>query len=168
MRPSILEEIAPTGTVSLEHDIFPALARQGALLAHRESAYFRDVGSPAALVAANRDLLLAPWPGAAPTPRGESLVLPGATVHPEAHLSGGTVIHPGAVIGPRVHLLSAVVLADAKVEADAQVVRSVIGRRARVGRSAVVSDAALGTAAVVTPYERLVAGTRPPVIRTAH
>lgn len=162
VRPAVLADIAPSGPVSLERDVFPALARRGALLAHRETAYFRDVGSPAALVAANRDLLLDPWPGAAAAPRGESLVLPGATVEPGARLTGGTVVHPGAVVGAGARLESAVVLTDARVEEGATVVRSVLGRRARVGHGARVEDAALGTATVVLPHERLVRGVRPP------
>lgn len=141
----LLRDIAASGPVSLEREVFPALVERRALLAHREAAYFLDVGSPAALVTANRDLLLAPWPGAAETPRGAALVLPGALVHLSAVLTAGTVVHPGAVIGAGAHLESAVVLAGARVDENSHVVRSVIGRDAHVRAGARVSHDVLGT-----------------------
>lgn len=145
VRPQLLDEIPQTDVVSLERDVFPGLAARAALLAHRETAYFLDVGSPAALVTATRDLLLDPWPGSASTPRGAALVLPGADVDPSAEITGGSIVHPGAVIGAGARLESAVVLAGAHVGARATIQRSVIGRGARVEAGAEVIDDALGT-----------------------
>lgn len=162
VRPGLLLDAVPgTGVASLERDVFPWLAERGALLAHREDAYFLDVGSPAALVEATRDLLLAPWPGAAPTPRGEFLALPGADVAPDARLSTGTVVHPGARIGPGARLESAVVLAGARVDEGAEVVRSVVGRHARVGAGSRVVDTALGSGQQVAPHTHLTDTVRP-------
>lgn len=144
VRPEVLADLG-TGPVSLERQVFPRLADRGALLAHREEAYFLDVGSPAALVTATRDLLLSPWPGAAETPTGPALVLPGAEVHPTAELRGGTVVHPGAVIGARALLDSAVVLPGARIGEGAVVRRSVVGRRATVRAGCRTEDDALGT-----------------------
>lgn len=148
VRRRLLDDLPAAGALSLEQEVFPALAGRGALLAHDEAAYFLDVGSPAALVTANRDLLLSPWPGAAPTPRGQALVLPGAVVDPSAELTGGTVVHPRAVIGAGAALESAVVLGGARVDARSRVRRSVIGREAHVTAGARVSDDALGTGEV--------------------
>lgn len=148
VRPRLLDDLPAVGDISLEREVFPPLARRGALLAHDEPAYFLDVGSPAALVTANRDLLLAPWPGAAPTPQGPALVLPGAIVDPSARLSGGTVVHPGAVVGAGAELESSVVLTGAQVDAHARVRRSVIGREAHVTAGTDVRDDALGTGEV--------------------
>lgn len=148
VRPGLLDDLPGTAAVSLEREVFPLLADRGALLAHDETAYFLDVGSPAALVAANRDLLLDPWPGAAPTPRGPALVLPGAVVAPGATLTGGTVVHPGAVIAAGVRLEESVVLPGARVDERATVRRSVLGRDAHVAADAEVTDDALGTGEV--------------------
>ncbi len=164
VRPGLLLDALPgSGVVSLERDVFPVLAERGALLAHREAAYFRDVGSPAALVEATRDLLLDPWPGAAATPRADFLVLPGAVVAPGARLSAGTVVHPGASIALGARLESAVVLAGARVDEDAEVVRSVVGRRARVGAASRVVDTALGSGQQVAPHAHLT-GAAPPEV----
>ncbi len=150
VRPDLVDDLPDTGPVSLEREVFPALATRGALLAHDARAYFLDVGTPAGLVTANRDLLLAPWPGAAPTPQGPALVLAGATVDPSAELTGGTVVHPGALVGAGVTMDSAVVLTGARIDAHARVRRSVIGRGAHVGAGARVCDDALGTGEVRT------------------
>lgn len=160
VRPDLLRELPRSGAVSLERDVFPSLARRRRLIAHREDAYFLDVGSPAALVRANRDLLLDPWRGAAPTPSGEVLVLPGAEVDAGAHLTGGTVVHPGAVVEAGVRLESVLVLPGARVGAGAVVIRSVLGRTSHVGSTAWVTDAALGTGASVVTGERMTGGTR--------
>ena len=148
VRPDLLTDIPGTGTVSLERDVFPGLAERRGLLAHREDAYFLDVGTPTALVTANRDLLLAPWPGAAPTPQGPALVLPGAVVDRGAAVTGGSVVHPGAHVGARSRLDSAVVLPGAHIGAGALVVRSVVGRDAQVRPTARLIDDALGTGEV--------------------
>lgn len=146
VRHELLRDIATSGPASLEREVFPALVTRRALVAHRDDAYFLDVGSPAALVTANRDLLMEPWPGAAATPRGPALVLPGALVHPSAVLTSGTVVHPRAVIGAGVHLESAVIMAGARVDERSRVVRSVIGHDAHVGSGELVTDDALGPA----------------------
>lgn len=145
VRPSLLSHLPVSGAASVERDAFPALAAQGALVAHREDAYFLDVGTPAALVTATRDLLLDPWPGAAPAPLGEALVLDGAEVSPTAALLGGSVVHPGAVVGDGARLDAAIVLEGGQVGAGARVTRSVVGRRARIGAGTTLTDAALGS-----------------------
>ncbi|MEN3123102.1 NDP-sugar synthase [Janibacter sp. LM] len=155
LRREFLDDIASDGEVSLEHEVFPALVDRRALRAYRENAYFLDVGSPAALVTANRDLLFTPWPGAAPTPQGPALVLPGANVDPSAVLSGGTVVHPGAVIAAGARIESALVLDDARIDAHSQVLRSVIGRRAHVGASTRLADCVLGSDVTVAANRNL-------------
>ena len=59
-RRRVVDEI-PTGrAVSVERETFPGLVSGGALVVgHVENAYWRDVGNPAALVAASVDLVLA-------------------------------------------------------------------------------------------------------------
>lgn len=145
VRPGLLDEIPPAGAVSLEREVFPALVADATLVAHREDAYFLDVGTPAALVAANRDLLRAPWPGAAPTPRGEALVIDGARVSPSARLGGGSVVHPGAAVADGALLDGALILPGGRVGAGARVTRSVVGRDAVVPDGRRLTDGVLGS-----------------------
>ncbi len=65
-----------------------------------DSTYWLDLGTPAAFVRGSADLVL----GRAPSPAvpgrcGDRLVLPTASVAPDAKLTGGTVVGAGAVIG---------------------------------------------------------------------
>lgn len=147
VRAALLDELTD-GVLSLEHDVFPGLAARGRLHAYREDAYFLDVGTPAALVRANRDLVLGHGPswllGAPPDPAG-ALVASSADVDAGAVVAGGSVVHAGASVGPRARLEAAVVLPGADIAADALVLRSVIGRGARVGPGARVVDTAIGT-----------------------
>ncbi|WP_346007198.1 NDP-sugar synthase [Janibacter terrae] len=147
VRAALLEVLA-AGVLSLEHEVFPALAARDALHAYREEAYFLDVGTPAALVRANRDLVLGDGPSWLLRDGSDThgaLVAADADVDPSSTVAGGSVVHPRASIGPGASLEAAVVLPGATVAAGAVVIRSVIGRDARVGPGAQVVDAALGT-----------------------
>ena len=65
-RRRVVDGIPAGRVVSVERETFPGLVADGALVVgYVENAYWRDVGTPAALVAASRDLVL----GAAPSPR---------------------------------------------------------------------------------------------------
>ncbi len=165
VRPALLEVIPPDGAVSLEREVFPRLVDDAALVAHPADGYFLDVGSPDALVAANRDLVLGRSPGA-PAAKGdpgpERLLLPGARLDPTAVVRDGSVVHPGAVVGAGAEVVGSVVLAGARIGAGARVVGSVIGRDSRVGAGSILTGCALGTGTVIDPAERLDRVLRPP------
>src|SRR5207302_2424553 len=93
-RRSVLDEIPRRKVVSVERETFPALLETGALLVgFVDDAYWIDVGTPEALVAASRDLVLGRLVSPAlPGQPGESLVLPGAVVDAAAVVTGGTVV----------------------------------------------------------------------------
>ncbi|MFC8928698.1 NDP-sugar synthase, partial [Streptomyces albidoflavus] len=100
-RRSVIDTI-PTGRpVSVERETFPGLLEGGAHLQGMvDSTYWLDLGTPQAFVRGSADLVLgrAPSP-AVPGRRGESLVLDGARVAPDAKLSEGTVVGGGAPRG---------------------------------------------------------------------
>lgn len=159
VRGRLVERLPGEGVVSLERDVFPALVERSSLLAHREDAYFLDVGSPEALVAANRDHVLGRAPGS--RPHGEALILPGAEVSPFARVDDGSVIHPGAVLAPGAGVSGSLVLPGAHVGRDATVRACVLGRSVRVGAAAHLDGCALGTGETVAPGARLEHVTRP-------
>lgn len=161
VRRALLEVIPDGVRLSLEREVFPRVAAEMGLVAHLEEAYFLDVGSPAALVAANSDHVLGRSPGGRAVPGGR-LVLPGAEVHPSALVDDGSVVHPGAVIGPGAHVSGSVVLAGARVGVGATVRDSVVGRRAELGEGSALSRSAIGSDERVVPGERLEAALRPP------
>ncbi|MFD8589677.1 sugar phosphate nucleotidyltransferase [Streptomyces sp. NPDC059637] len=153
----------PTGRpVSVERETFPGLLRDGAHLQGMvDSTYWLDLGTPQAFVRGSADLVL----GRAPSPAvpgrcGDSLVLDGADVAPDAKLAGGTVVGPGAVVGAGARIDGSAILDGAVVEPGARIVDSLVGARARIGARTVVRDAVVGDGAVVGADNELRCGVR--------
>ena len=151
-------DLIPAGkVVSVERETFPSLVEEGRLVVgFVDTAYWRDVGTPAALVAASRDLVLGVAESPALTaPKGEFRVLDGASVDPDATLEGGTLVDTGAWIERGAKVSGSVVMSGAVVGEDAVVVDSVVGPSAVVGRSAQLRDVTLGDEATVGAGGRL-------------
>jgi len=162
-RRRLVDEI-PTGRpVSVERETFPGLLETGALVrAWQETAYWRDLGTPATYVRGSCDVVLGLVPGAVQdaSVRGEVLVQAAATVHPSATLGGGTTVGPGASVGARAVVEGSVLHAGAVVEEDAQVRDSVVADSAHIGAGSTVFDAVVGSGAVVGPGNELRSGAR--------
>jgi mannose-1-phosphate guanylyltransferase len=147
----------PTGrVVSVERETFPSLVEEGALVVgYVETAYWRDVGSPQALVAASADVVtgVAPTSAVAPGEGGVRIAL-GADV--QGHVADGTLVLDGARVGGGAEVRGSILMRDARVEADALVRDSVVGPGAVVGAGARLEDVTLGDGATVA------AGAVPP------
>ncbi|CAM3372104.1 NDP-sugar synthase [Nocardioides dubius] len=153
----------PTGReVSVERETFPGLVADGSLVVgFVDSAYWRDVGTPQALVDASVDVVLgvAPTPAVAAAPDGARIAVD-AQVAPEAEVSGGSVVMAGAVIEAGASVLGSVVMTGAVIAADAIVRGSVVGPQARVGKAARVTGATLGDEAVIGDGAEVAEGER--------
>jgi mannose-1-phosphate guanylyltransferase len=156
-RRGVIDEIPPGRGVSVERETFPELVADGRLVVgYVDTAYWRDVGTPAALVAASRDLVL----GVAQSPAvdgapDKARVMEGASIDPSADLDGGTLVETGAWVGPGARVSGSVVMTGAVVSEDAVVVDSVVGPSAVVGRSAHLHEVTLGDEATVAAGGRL-------------
>ncbi|MFD5784830.1 sugar phosphate nucleotidyltransferase [Streptomyces sp. NPDC126933] len=161
-RRSVIDSIPVGRPVSVERETFPDLLAAGAHLQGMvDSTYWLDLGTPQAFVRGSADLVL----GRAPSPAipgrcGERLVLPTASVAPDAKLTGGTVVGAGAVIGGGARIAGSTVLDGAVVEPGAMITDSLIGAGARVGARAVLSGAVIGDGAVVGADNELREGIR--------
>lgn len=156
-RRRVIDRIPPGRAVSVERETFPALVAEGCLVVgYVDTAYWRDVGTPEALVAASRDLVLgAVASPALSAPPGESRVLDGASVDPTAVLDGGTLVDEGAWVGRGAAVTGSIVMSGAVVGEDAVVVDSVVGPSAVVGRSVHLRAVTLGDEATVAAGGRL-------------
>jgi mannose-1-phosphate guanylyltransferase len=161
-RRSVVDSIPAGRPVSVERETFPALLASGArVFAHVDSAYWRDLGTPADFVAGCADLVLGLAPSSAlPGPVGESLVLPGAAVAVDAVLCGGSTIGAGCVVGSGAVVDGAVLFDGASVGAGAVVRRSVVGKSAVVGARSYIEDAVIGDRARIGADVELLAGAR--------
>lgn len=148
-RREVIDAIPPGRVVSVERETFPGLVASGALVvAHVENAYWRDVGSPEALVAASRDLVLGHAPSAALDPPDDGvLVVDGAEV--AGSLDDGSSVLAGASVAGGAVVSGSVVMRGASVGRDAVVRDSVVGPEAVVGAGARLDRVALGDAARV-------------------
>jgi mannose-1-phosphate guanylyltransferase len=132
---------------SIERGLFPALIASGApLFGALTDAYWMDVGTRERYLQATFDLLdgrMAPFSCRAP------FVASGASVSPRARLGRHVVVSEGCTVAEGANVDRSALLAGSVVEADAHVVRSIVGPGARVGRGASVQDAVLAASARV-------------------
>lgn len=161
-RCSVIADI-PTGTaVSVERETFPRLLCGGrVVLGYAEPCYWLDVGTPATLVRASRDLVTGALASAGNSgPPAERLLDPEAHVEPSAQVRRGTSVGPRARIGHGSEVEGSVVMAGAVVGAGARVVDSIVGAGARLGPEVVLVGAVVGDEAVVGERCELGAGAR--------
>lgn len=175
-RRRVVQQIPELRVVSVERETFPGLVRDGALVVgYVENAYWRDVGTPAALVAASRDLVLGtaaspavPPDGAVPEADALARIDGSAQVDPTARVDGGSVVVRDAVVGRDAVITGSVLMAGAVVEAEAHVLDSVVGPGAHVGRGVRIDSVTVGDGAVLqsgtvlAPGERVDCGARLP------
>ncbi|PVC86195.1 NDP-sugar synthase [Streptomyces sp. CS131] len=161
-RRSVIDTIPSGRPVSVERETFPGLLASGAHLQGMvDSTYWLDLGTPAAFVRGSADLVL----GRAPSPAvpgrcGERLVLPTASVAPDAKLTGGTVVGAGAVIGAGARVDGSTVLENATVEPNAVITDSLVGAGAVIGARTVLAGAVIGDGARVGADNELRDGIR--------
>ncbi|MFJ9924006.1 sugar phosphate nucleotidyltransferase [Streptomyces rubiginosohelvolus] len=161
-RRSVIDTIPSGRPVSVERETFPGLLASGAHLQGMvDSTYWLDLGTPGAFVRGSADLVL----GRAPSPAvpgrcGDRLVLPTASVAPDAKLTGGTVVGAGAVIGAGARIEGSTILENAIVEPNAVVTDSLVGAGARIGSRTVLAGAVIGDGAQVGADNELRDGIR--------
>ncbi|MFF3030487.1 sugar phosphate nucleotidyltransferase [Streptomyces rubiginosohelvolus] len=161
-RRSVIDTIPSGRPVSVERETFPGLLASGAHLQGMvDSTYWLDLGTPGAFVRGSADLVL----GRAPSPAvpgrcGDRLVLPTASVAPDAKLTGGTVVGAGAVIGAGARIEGSTILENAIVEPNAVITDSLVGADARIGSRTVLAGAVIGDGAQVGADNELRDGIR--------
>jgi len=133
--PEVLDRIEPSRRVSVEREIFPALATSGSLFAMLDEAYWLDAGTPSAFIQANAYMIARRLQGPnADNPHAESWIHPQSFVDSSSKLLG-SVIDRGCSVGADVLLDNVVLLPGAEVRMGSRVRNSIIGPSAVVGRS---------------------------------
>jgi len=153
LEPSVLDRIEVGRKVSIEREIFPAMAADRQLFAMSGDTYWIDTGTPAKYLQAQMDLLRGV--------RGEPVpgVHPGAVVDPTA-LIARSVCGEGVEVAAGARVRGSVLLPGARIGRDAVVERAVVGPGAEVGEGARVDDlAVLGDDSVVGAGLRVSGGS---------
>jgi mannose-1-phosphate guanylyltransferase len=162
-RRRVVDTIPEGKVVSVERETFPGLVEDGALVVgYVENAYWRDVGTPEALVAASRDLVLglAPSPAVDPEPTG-ARIEGTARVEDDAVVNGGSVVAAGARVGKDAVVNGTVLMRDVVVGDGAHLLDCVVGPGARIGAGVELQGVTVGDGAVVD--QAVEPGTRVPV-----
>ncbi|CAM3924390.1 NDP-sugar synthase [Janibacter anophelis] len=150
VRAGILRERATGEEQSWEREILPVLIADGAVvLAHRDDAWFADIGSPDALLTATRAALDGTARPALPTDYDPRRAIdPDAVIDEGAQLEASTV-GAGARVGGSALVRGSILLADVRVGTGAVVVDSVLGEGVTVADGAVVRHRAIADGAHV-------------------
>lgn len=171
MEPEVLDRIAPGRRVSVEREVFPALAADRALYAAAGDVYWLDTGTPQAYLQAHRDLLVGlrgmpPAPDARQVADGlwvrgqvvfDGVATEGSFLDHGASVAGGgsvraSAIGSGAEVGTEASVVSSVLLDGVRIEVGAHVERAIIGAFATIGAGAMVGGGTVvGDGAVVAP-----------------
>ncbi len=143
LEPSVLERIAAGRKVSIEREIFPAMAAEGRLYALSTDDYWLDTGTPRQYLRANLDLL-------GRRPHHFEAVAASASIDPSAKVER-SLVGPGCQIDAGAVVHDSVLMPYARVEADARVSFSVLGREAVAGRGAVLHEVVVGDSYTLEP-----------------
>jgi mannose-1-phosphate guanylyltransferase len=147
LEPEVLELIPPGRAVSIEREVFPQLAANGAVYGIALPGYWLDVGTPESYLQAHRDVLERLFPTEVGSALGAdfTLVDPTAQVDPGARLVPPVYVGPGAVVEPGARLGSLAVLGAGSRLAEGGVVENaVVGSRATVGAGCTVIGSIVG------------------------
>lgn len=154
LEPSVLGDVPPDLTVSIERETFPRmLEQQRRLFAHGTDDYWLDIGTPDKYLQAHFDVLdgslgLPPARGAVERASG-TWVIDDPEIASDATLVAPLLVDAQAVIGSHACVARATVGTGATVGAGARVERSVVSDRAQVGPRARVVDSIIGPDATV-------------------
>jgi mannose-1-phosphate guanylyltransferase len=137
LEPAVLDQIEAGRKVSIEREVFPALAASGSLYAVHSDAYWIDAGTPEAYRQAHVDLL----DGA----RGASTdgVDASAEVDPSATIER-SMVGARARVGADATIVGSVVMDDVVVEPGATLRDTIVGARSTIGAATVLEGAVVG------------------------
>ncbi|MCY4454727.1 MAG: NDP-sugar synthase, partial [Chloroflexi bacterium] len=157
--PHVARELDATRFNRVEDELFPGMADGGrAIVGFHHRGYWADVGTSAAYLQTNIDLLR----GDAPALAAEgfpALLDEGATVAASAMLGMGVVAGAGCRIEPGAFVTASVLWDGVHIGEGARVDRSVLATGARVGAGAVLEGVVLGHGAEVAAGEHPPEGT---------
>jgi mannose-1-phosphate guanylyltransferase len=152
LEPEVLDLVPAGRAVSIEREVFPRLAAEGAVYGIALPGYWLDVGTPESYLQAHRDVLERIFETEVGEALGSDFTLVDETadVHEDAKLVPPVYVGPGAVVEEGARLGSLAVLgAGARLASGCVVENAVVGIGTRVGREATVVGSIVGDDAEV-------------------
>ena len=154
---ALLRRMPPDRPISIEREFFPALIADGVpCFGWAPETYWRDIGNPAAYLAAQMDLLheRVKTPLSPPGERRDgSWVGAGTRIPPGVRVVGPSLIGANVTLGERVQIGPLAVIGDGcSIAPNARVERSVLWERVDVGPHAVIQDSVIGSGARIAAH----------------
>ena len=134
---SVVDMIPEGVECSIERETFPEVAARGGLFGFPSDAYWLDIGTPAAYMRANRDVLAGRVRTEAPV--GERYLGPGTSVADTAVVGEGCCLGPGCRVEEGARIMASVLGEGVEIGAGAHVEDSILGDAVTVGEGAVVA-----------------------------
>jgi len=138
-RRSVIDEIPPGRVVSVERETFPSLLTAGRRVqGFVDAGYWRDIGTPAALIAASADLITGRFQSpATPIPNsrsGSGYIAATAEVSESAIVSEGSVVLDGAKVGAGAVIAGSIIGEKAVIDAGSVIRTSFVAPRSQIAR----------------------------------
>jgi mannose-1-phosphate guanylyltransferase len=145
LEPKIFEYIPGGRPISIEHKVFPKLAKEGKLFGHEFKEVWIDIGKPKDYLKANRILLdtevgNVPYLGKEVTVNNPVLVAEGVTVSEKSKIGPYAIIGRDVVLGRGIQIDNSVVLPHATISDDAQITGALIGEGATISKGTKISE----------------------------
>jgi mannose-1-phosphate guanylyltransferase len=156
-------DLIPAGrVVSVERETFPELLDAGEmLLGYVDTSYWLDVGTPVSFVRGSSDIVTGVVESPALiAPPGEALLQEDAVVHAGAVVNGGSVIGPRTKVDAGAQVTRSVIADGVHIAPGATVFNSIVGRRAKIGQRTVIANAVIGEGATIGADNELTSGIR--------
>jgi mannose-1-phosphate guanylyltransferase len=151
LEPEVLDRIPEGRRVSIEREVFPALASAGALYGFKSADYWTDTGTPRQYLDAQLDLITGRRPGP-PAPgarRGPNDVWTVGAVDLPASAQGPAMVGDGAQVAKGACVEGSVIGARSRIEAGARIHGSVLLPGVHVAEGAIVTRSILGKGVTV-------------------
>ena len=143
---SIIDEIPAGRVVSIERESFPQLlAADKKVFGFVDSSYWLDIGTPAALIKASKDLITGKvFSPATPSHDGDSIISKDAKVAGRCTISDGSFIHPKVVVESECEISGSIIGEGAVIGAGCKVIDSFIAPNCKIPAGTVVINNYLG------------------------
>lgn len=137
---SVIDSIPMGRVVSVERETFPGLLQSGSRFqGFVDTGYWRDIGTPRALIEASADLIMGRFHSSAtPTPNsptGVGYIDPKAIVSESAIVSAGSVVMGGTEIGPEAVIEASIIGEGAVIEKGAVIRSAFVAPGSRIVRN---------------------------------
>ena len=143
---SVIDEIPFGQVVSVERESFPQLlAADKTVFGFVDSSYWLDIGTPAALIKASKDLITGKiFSPATPSHSGDSIISADATVAAGCIISDGSFVHPNVVVESESEISGSIIGDGAVIGAGSKVIDSFIAPNFKIPAGTVAINNCLG------------------------